>query len=218
MAASLGHVLAQIQRWTSPHLEVMSDAILLERFAQCRDESAFAALVARHGPMVLRSCHLILGDVHEAEDAFQATFLILARKAHALKQPDALAGWLYGVARRVSLKARRKAFVCTSQMPLAEDLLDAQTDPLAQLTARELLTVLEEEVGRLPAAHLRQSGRLDNPAGLLSRWQMDRYPRRRHPDLGRGQWTANSPVGGSGSRLGFSYLQSRRHNARGRRR
>ncbi len=152
MAASLEHILSQIQRWTSPRMAELSDAVLLERFIHYREESAFAALVARHGGMVLRSCRRVLGDVHEAEDAFQATFLILARKAHTLRQAAALPGFLHRVVRRVALKARSKAAVRAGEERLAEDMPDSSADPLARLTARELLTVLDEEVARLPMA------------------------------------------------------------------
>jgi RNA polymerase sigma factor (sigma-70 family) len=150
MAASLGHVLAQLERWTSPRLCELSDAVLLERYIQDRDESAFAALVSRHGDMVLHSCRRILDDAHEAEDAFQATFLILARKAPTLRQPATLPGFLHRVARRVALKVLRKAVVRGGREALAEEISDAAPDPLARLTARELLTVLDEEVARLP--------------------------------------------------------------------
>ncbi len=152
MAASVGYVLAQLQRWTSSRLDELSDAVLLERFRHERDESAFAALVARHGDMVLRSCRRILGDVHEAEDAFQATFLILARKAHLLRQPRALPGFLHSIARRVALKARTKAASCPDKSHRIEKLPDPHPDPLTQVTAREVLTILDEEVARLPAA------------------------------------------------------------------
>jgi RNA polymerase sigma factor (sigma-70 family) len=150
MAASLDHVLSQIQRWTSPRLDENSDALLLQRFVQHRDERAFATLVSRHGGMVLRSCRRVLGDVHAAEDAFQAVFLVLARKAHTLRRPTELPGWLHGVARRVALKARTKSVGRAAQMPLSEELPDTANDPLTRLTARELLTVLDEEVARLP--------------------------------------------------------------------
>jgi RNA polymerase sigma factor (sigma-70 family) len=126
---------------------------LLERFVRQRDESAFAALVARHGAMVLRVCRRVLGDAQEAEDAFQAAFLILARKATSLKRPDALPGWLHGVARRVALKARTKSAgrpIC--DLSHCDALPGAIADPLTQLTARELLAVLDEEVQRLPSA------------------------------------------------------------------
>jgi RNA polymerase sigma factor (sigma-70 family) len=152
MAASVAHVLSQVQRWSSARLDDVSDVVLLERFIQRREEAAFAALVARHGAMGLRSCRRVLGDVPEADDAFQATFLILARKASSLKQREALPGWLHGVARRVALKARRKSTVRSAETPLPDVFPDTHPDPLAQLTARELLTVLDEEAARLPAA------------------------------------------------------------------
>src|SRR5262245_48074824 len=80
-----------------------SDRQLLARFSGCRDEAAeaaFAVLVRRHGPMVLRVCVQVLGERHIAEDAFQATFLILARKAGTIDRPELLGHWLYGVALR----------------------------------------------------------------------------------------------------------------------
>src|SRR5271168_2356727 len=83
-----------------------TDRKLLERFAADRDEAAFGALVERHGPMVLGVCRRVLGDRHEAEDAFQATFLVLARKAAAISRREQLANWLYGVACRTALDAR----------------------------------------------------------------------------------------------------------------
>ncbi len=83
----------------------LSDCQLLERFNAARDgagEAAFAALVARHGPMVLDLCRNLLGDLHHAEDAFQAVFLVLAHKARSIGDPDLLANWLYGVALRTA--------------------------------------------------------------------------------------------------------------------
>lgn len=154
MAASVNHVLAQVERWTDSARTIdVADAALLQRYARQRDQAAFAVLVRRHGPMVLRLCRRILGDADMAEDAFQAVFLILARKAHSLKQPDALPAWLYGVARRVALKARSRAKGRISPaLCLDEALPDPHPDPLTQLTARELLDLLDEEIGRLPAS------------------------------------------------------------------
>src|SRR3954470_7914392 len=77
-----------------------SDPQLLARFLDRRDEDAFAALVRRHGPMVLAVCHRLLPERHDAEDAFQATFLVLVRKAGSLGRPESLGNWLYGVAYR----------------------------------------------------------------------------------------------------------------------
>src|SRR5260370_25537640 len=87
----------------------LPDDQLLERFASLRDEAAFATLVRRHGPLVLAVCRRVLADGHAAQDAFQETFLVLARQAGALIRPGSLAPWLYGVAYRTALKARTRA-------------------------------------------------------------------------------------------------------------
>ena len=87
----------------------LTDGQLLERFVADRDESAeagFAALVERHGPMVLRVCQQILGDAHDAEDAFQATFLVLARQAGSVRKRESVASWLYGIAQRVARRSQ----------------------------------------------------------------------------------------------------------------
>ena len=86
-----------------------TDADLLDRFTRSRDQAAFAALVRRHGPMVFGVCRRVLRDPHEAEEAFQVTFLVLVRKAGGLRQPGRLASWLYGVANRVARKSRVSA-------------------------------------------------------------------------------------------------------------
>jgi RNA polymerase sigma factor (sigma-70 family) len=132
-----------------------SDAVLLDRFRQGHDEGAFAALVARHGPLVLRLCQRVLGDWHAAEDAFQATFLILARRAGSIRSPHALAAWLYGVAHRVAIKARSAGTYRQLHEKTVPDLQAAasQSDPLSDLTARETLAILEEEVQRLPEVY-----------------------------------------------------------------
>jgi RNA polymerase sigma factor (sigma-70 family) len=88
---------------------IWTDAQLLDRFAADGDEAAFEALVERHGPMVMRVCRSVLRDPHEAQDAFQATFLVLLRNRATIRRPEALASWLHGVARRVSARARREA-------------------------------------------------------------------------------------------------------------
>src|SRR5438874_152609 len=86
-----------------------TDAELLERFAVARDQAAFEVLVWRHGPMVLNLCQRLLGQEHDAEDAFQATFLALVRKAGSIVKQEAVASWLYKVAYRVALEAHARS-------------------------------------------------------------------------------------------------------------
>src|SRR5437773_2731970 len=103
MAASpLQIVVRHLRRAYAP----ATDADLLRRFADGRDESAFAELVRRHGPLVWGTCRRILGDRHAADDAFQTTFLELARRARSLHYPAALPAWLYGVAVRTARRDR----------------------------------------------------------------------------------------------------------------
>jgi RNA polymerase sigma factor (sigma-70 family) len=125
-----------------------SDKELLSRFASQADEAAFTALLKRHGPMVLRVCWRVLHNWHDAEDAFQATFLLLARKAASKAWHDSVANWLYQSAYYLALKARaaaarRAAHETRAGAPMRQD-------PLADLTGRELQTVLDEELARLP--------------------------------------------------------------------
>ena len=91
---------------------MMSDARLLEWFVSERDESAEAAfeeLMIRHGPMVFSVCRRVLQDPHDAEDAYQAVFLVLAKRAGSIRERDSVASWLFGVAHRVAARARRGA-------------------------------------------------------------------------------------------------------------
>ena len=83
----------------------MTDAQLLERFFACQDEIAFQALVTRHGPMVLGVCRRVLKESHDAEDAFQATFLVMVRAARARQLTASLKSWLYRVAHRIAVRA-----------------------------------------------------------------------------------------------------------------
>src|SRR5260370_10100356 len=86
--------------------ETAPDGDLLQAYVEKSDGAAFAALVERHGPMVLGVCQSVLRHRHDAEDAFQATFLVLARNARSIRRRDGLGSWLHGVAYRVALKAR----------------------------------------------------------------------------------------------------------------
>jgi RNA polymerase sigma factor (sigma-70 family) len=133
----------------APVPEGGTDRELLARFVSDREEAAFATLVERHGPMVLDVCRRVLHDAHEAEDACQAAFLVLARKAGTLRNPELLANWLYGVAYRSARKAQRqKVRYCAHAMRGAS--MQA-TDATAELIWKDLRPVLDEELDRLPA-------------------------------------------------------------------
>jgi RNA polymerase sigma factor (sigma-70 family) len=145
---------ARLLRHINRLTDAEADAALLARFVRQGDHGAFAALVARHGPMVFNVCRRRLGDAHAAEDAFQAVFLVLARKAGGLR-PDSLAAWLHGVAVRICLNARRAARRCPvrDEPVTADEAFDAGPAPPAQLSAREVLRAVEDEVRRLPHAY-----------------------------------------------------------------
>jgi len=125
-----------------------SDAGLLARFAAARDESAFAELVQRYGPMVLGVCQRILRDPHAAEDAFQATFLVLARKAAALDRQRPLGSWLYTVARNLALEHRTAAARRRAREKEAAAM--ATVVPHDETAWREVCDILDAELGCLP--------------------------------------------------------------------
>jgi RNA polymerase sigma-70 factor (ECF subfamily) len=125
-----------------------SDGLLLERFVAGGDERAFEALLRRHGPMVLGVCRRILGDAHDAEDAFQATFLVLARRASAVVPREAVGGWLHGVAQRTASKARGAAARRrVREVPLA-DVPHPAAPP--ERGCPDLAALLDRELSRLP--------------------------------------------------------------------
>jgi RNA polymerase sigma factor (sigma-70 family) len=137
-----------------PAAEPAPDADLLTRFVRYHDETAFAALVARHGPMVLAVCTHVLRDRHAAEDCVQATFLVLARRAASLRRPHALAAWLHGVALRVAWKARAETRRRPAEVQAdPPERPDPHPDPLDVLSARELLALADEEIAQLPEAY-----------------------------------------------------------------
>ncbi len=127
----------------------LTDRQLLERFLSHRDESAFAALVRRYGPMVFGVSLRVLGDVQEAEDAFQATFLVLVRRAGSIGRPELLGNWLYGVANRIARKARAQA--ARRMRRPGRPVLTAAVDPITEAAQRELCARLDAELRRLPA-------------------------------------------------------------------
>ena len=159
-SASLARQLGSL--FEDGSLAGLSDRQLIERFVGRRREAAFA-LVGRHGPMVLGVCRQLMGDHQLAEDAFQAAFLVLARKARSLRDPDRLATWLYGVALRTARKARTNLArrrrreqgdimdivldgnACTTIIPVAPPADQAVLD-------RDQAEVLYVEIDRLPEA------------------------------------------------------------------
>ena len=127
----------------------LSDAQLLERFLTQGDAGAFEALVARHGPMVLSVCRGILRNPHDAEDAFQATFLVLVKKAGTIRGRDALGGWLHQVAHRVAIQANAAAARRRVQERRAGQMA-VTTSSHGPATSDDLLPALHEEIARLP--------------------------------------------------------------------
>ncbi len=142
-------LLSELYRLTSPP---PADAELLRRWVERRrDEDAFAALVSRHGRMVHGVCRRVLGNSHDADDAFQAVFLTLARKAAGLRHPEALSGWLHGVAVRLACKAHAVAVGRRWEGTNASaEPADPHPDPLESLSARELMGLIDREIARLP--------------------------------------------------------------------
>lgn len=142
-------VLSHIRRWLSrARPEPSPDADLIHRFCRNGDHSAFAILMDRHGPMVLGVARRVVGDYHLAEDVFQAVFLMLARKAGRLRRPAALPAWLHRTAHNLAVsavRARQRRQRAESQV-IHSDC----TSPIADLSCREELAILDEELGRLP--------------------------------------------------------------------
>ncbi len=151
---TLGAALRQINRpFADGVVAGLSDAQLLQRFVAEGDAGAFEALVGRHGPMVLSVCRAILRDPHDAEDAFQATFLILVKNGGAIRGRDALGGWLHRVAHRVANQANAAA--------ARRRRLERQVGEMALATSKngpaapdDLLPALHEEIARLPGRWL----------------------------------------------------------------
>jgi RNA polymerase sigma factor (sigma-70 family) len=135
-------------------LERSLDALMLERFLRQGDETAFAQLMAWHGPMVFAVCRRVLRHTQDAEDACQATFLVLARKASAIGRGESIGGWLHTVAFRLSLRLRRR-LVRRTQTQRQQELNDVRDgepgyDPPEQAAARELRQWLDAELLQIP--------------------------------------------------------------------
>jgi RNA polymerase sigma factor (sigma-70 family) len=145
MSRVLRHLRAALR---PPGEAGLTDAGLLTRFLQHRDEAAFAALVRRHGPMVLGVCRRLLGNVHDAEDAFQATFLVLVRKAGSVRPRELVANWLYGVAYQTARKARAVAARRRGRERQVRDLPEPAAR--AQEPWPDLRPLLDRELNGLP--------------------------------------------------------------------
>src|SRR5579872_1459171 len=129
----------------------VTDAALLARFVEQGEQSAFELLVRRHAPMIMGVCRRMLRNEHAAEDALQAVFIVLLRKAPQIERPELLANWLYGVAFRIARKARNKAGREQAGQILFDpsDDLDLRSGP----AQREINAVLDEELNQLPAQY-----------------------------------------------------------------
>ncbi len=127
--------------------EEFSDGSLLDRFLADRDAAAFEVLVRRHGPMVLGVCRRILGNAADADDAFQATFLVLLRKADCVRPRDRVGPWLHGVAYRTASKARG---LMARRRVREQPLADRPVDYVPNFEVRDWLPLLDRELNRLP--------------------------------------------------------------------
>ncbi len=148
-SGTIGALGRQLERlFTTGVISGLTEDQLLDRFITRRDDAAFAALVSRHGPMVLGVCRQLLRDPNDVDDAFQATFLILVRKAGSLRRRDLLGNWLYGVAYRVAVRSRAiAARRAASETPRDFETLASNREPPA------LLPELHEELQRLPESY-----------------------------------------------------------------
>jgi RNA polymerase sigma factor (sigma-70 family) len=181
--ASLNHVLHLLRLRVAGDAAGLPDRELLARFTAGREPTVFEALVGRHGPMVWGVCRRVLGRCPDAEDAFQATFLVLARKAGSLRRPEAVGCWLYGVAHRIAVRARATAArQRTGELP--PDVAGHAPDPLDEVSGRELCVLLDEELNRLPAKYRDPlvlcclEGRARDEAARMLGWSLGTLKRR----------------------------------------
>jgi RNA polymerase sigma factor (sigma-70 family) len=148
-AAQLGAVLQHIRTLAAdPKAREQTDGALLRAFLGHNDQAAFEALVRRHGPMVLWVCRRSLGNIHDAEEALQATFLVLARQASSIRKQESLAGWLHGVAYRMANHAKRAA--ARRRGYEARVSPTQPQDPALCAAWQELQVLLDEEIQSLP--------------------------------------------------------------------
>jgi RNA polymerase sigma factor (sigma-70 family) len=156
-----------------------SDEQLLADFLARRSEEAFSALIGRHGPMVLGVGRRILHDAHAAEDVFQATFLVLADRAGAIRRPTSLAGFLHGVAYRLAVRARRR-----NMRGLPAAVCDNAAGPAEELAWKEMLSIVDHELDRLsdryraPLVLCYLQGRTQDEAARQLGWSLNTLRRR----------------------------------------
>ena len=144
---SLNTVVRRLRLAVDPAAR-QSDGELLQLFVKRRDATAFAEIIRRHGPMVLGVCRRVLRHSVDADDAFQATFLVLIRRAGSLRSPDQLAGWLHQVALRTS---RKLLAVRLARQKREGELFDVPSgEKPAEIIWRELRPIFDEELGRMP--------------------------------------------------------------------
>jgi RNA polymerase sigma factor (sigma-70 family) len=183
LTSPLSKVLEHLRRTAlRQNVADLGDMELLEGFLNARDEAAFEALVRRHGPMVLGVCRRILKNSHDAEDAFQATFLVLVRKGASIRKRETVGGWLYGVAYKTALKARSAD--ATRQFKEREARAMGDRQSRGQDAWLELQPLLDQELSRLPdkyrlpivlchlegKSHKEAARQLDCAEGTLSSW------------------------------------------------
>src|SRR4051812_42565161 len=152
MKSALSTFLSRAARAARADVPPVPDAELIRRFACDRDAAAFELLLWRHGPMVWGLCHRHLGHTHDAEDAFQAAFLALARHAASAGQRGAVAGWLYRVALNAARAARRERARRLRHVYLTAEPPERASgdDPVREAAARDLGRLLDDEIERLP--------------------------------------------------------------------
>jgi RNA polymerase sigma factor (sigma-70 family) len=195
----------------------LTDGQLLERFLAGGDESgnlAFETLVTRHGPMVMRVCRNVLDDPHDVHDAFQAVFLVLARRANAIRNRHAIGSWLYGVAVRVSARAKVTAIrrhIRDKRTMGAVQAIAAgvpNRDDASSIEWNDNVQVVHQELSRLPAkyreavvlcyleglTHDEAAARLSCPVGTV-RSRLARARDRRRTRLARRGVTAPASIG-----------------------
>ena len=211
MSATRRGALAGLRTaYSSGSVAGLTDSQLLERFVSGRDDNAsFEALLTRHGPMVLGVCRALLRDEHAADDAFQATFLVLVKKAKSVRAGDSLGRWLYGVARKVAVRSRsdsakrqaREQSGTDAQEPVANDPETFERADLREAVHEELSRLSETARAAIVLCHLEglsheeAATRLGWPVGTV-RSRLARGRDRLRAGLSRRGFAGAAPLAG----------------------